>query len=428
MENRFFYYIILLLLLLAIGKMHFSHGRVISGDGRYYYAQLRSTIMDGDWNFENDLKMYNPNQQSIAKERIHPITGKMIIKYPLGTAIMMMPGFVIAWIVSQLFILLGFQETVSGYEYSFQFFVQLSAISATLGGVLYSTKLWQSIRGKSTLEVGIIAGFYLLASPLVYYAAIEPSMSHAYSFLCVSAYIYYTKKWMEGRLTYWESFLMVFFAALMILVRNQNLFFLIFSIWALIMKWRFNERGELKQLAWMIPLGFLLLLPQFLYWSYLFDSPLTFSYQEEGFSRWNQPEFWNVLFSSDTGLFYWHPIIFLGLLSLLLFAQKDKAFFVLFSLCFIIQLYLSASWSCWWLGNSFGYRGLINCTSLFMIGYFYFAETLITKGKSMQFYIISSLLVLSNLLVLLAYSMGSIPHKGPLSYVSLIDLINTIFN
>jgi len=78
---------------------------------------------------------------------------------------------------------------------------------------------------------------------------------------------------------------------------------------------------------------------------------------------WRHPEFLIVLLHPCHGLLVYHPLYLLLLIAVVFLILRKgsiykKIFFFIILLAFLLSLYIYAAWYIWWLGASFGMRGL----------------------------------------------------------------------
>jgi hypothetical protein len=89
------------------------------------------------------------------------------------------------------------------------------------------------------------------------------------------------------------------------------------------------------------------------------------SYPGETFN-FGSPELFNVLFSYRKGLFIYVPL----LLAVVLFSVVSKNYWykkVVFLITFFVFLYVTASWWCWWYGEGYSIRPIVDFLPFFII-------------------------------------------------------------
>ncbi|HKK87594.1 MAG TPA: hypothetical protein VJ917_02010 [Saprospiraceae bacterium] len=403
----------LFLMMLGIGKIHFSKAQLISGDGIYYYAQVRSLIKDLDWNFSNDLKMYQPDHAP-RKIHTHPETGRVINKYPVGSSLLWLPFLLMAHIISFSLHIMGITMDVSGYGLLDQVLLLIGSIFY----FLFSAHLL-SLTARMIFPDWKIPRFlglaFLMLTTALYYTAVEPSMSHIPSLFSVSVFLYLSILSIREKPNLWIALLYGASAALMILVRNQNVFFLILPLFCLLNK----DHYRWKHFFLSVLGGIIVLTPQFVYWKVIYNEWILYSYQGESFAYLAQPKFIEVLFSPVSGLVTWHPVHIFSITGLAAIAFSGRPYMRVFLILLLIQLFLYASWECWWLGDSFGYRGLANALPLLFPGFVWVYHQAQKLDYLKQFYSIWTLLFLWNIYLLALYASGKIAHAGPLKWKDL---------
>jgi hypothetical protein len=81
------------------------------------------------------------------------------------------------------------------------------------------------------------------------------------------------------------------------------------------------------------------------------------------------PHFFDTLLHPAHGAFLWSPVIALGLLGLFWLGRKDALLAVLLLIGFLCQTYINGAFgTTWHLSRAFGFRRLIECTPLFVLG------------------------------------------------------------
>jgi hypothetical protein len=90
------------------------------------------------------------------------------------------------------------------------------------------------------------------------------------------------------------------------------------------------------------------------------------SYPGEDF-HFNDPHFFDILFSYKKGLFLYTPVYLFALAGLWFLYKKKKFEFFTFILFFIVLTYILSSWWNWWYGGSFSSRVYVEYLPLFAI-------------------------------------------------------------
>jgi hypothetical protein len=157
----------------------------------------------------------------------------------------------------------------------------------------------------------------------------------------------------------------------------------------------------------------------------IYGSPFVSGYTPLSNWHWTHPQLWNVLFSSDHGLFSWTPILIPAVLGLLLLLGRQRelgAYLLVVALAFY---YLIAS-HVWWDGvSSFGSRFFISLTPIFVLGLGIASQAFGrlwqgTRAGAARAYAITALLVVWNLAFIYQWGTHLIPQRGPISWEEMI--------
>lgn len=373
--------ILICCIFLLLGRLVMT-GSAIGGDAVYYYSALRSLGIDHDLDFKNEYQFFHESTSGFTGNKKIPIipdanstTQKLPTKYPIGSALFLLPTF----------LLTNLLLNGDGYNIFYQAISALSSLSYAFCGLLLIYFLGKEIFNSKVAFLGTL-GIWL-ATPLVYYMTMEPLNSQPLSFFSVSLFIYlWFKSRVKGDLKHWIVLGIV--GGLMSMVRPQDsLFLLIPIIDAFILKTNF-----LYILIFLFSSS-IIMLPQFWANNYLFGSPFINSYNGIGFPYLTSPWIFYSLFSPERGLLFWSPILIFALIGLYWFFKKSKLIGSLLLFSFLIQLYIVSSWADPTQGDSFGNRILLNCNPIFVIGLIQFLE----KAKKYQNIIMLSLLGLISL-------------------------------
>ncbi|RIK27016.1 MAG: hypothetical protein DCC52_09740 [Chloroflexi bacterium] len=170
------------------------YGRLIVGDGIYYYVYLRSAVLDGDLNFQNDYEIYQSfNTQDLRKkqemlERKTPI-GMPANLFSVGPAVLWAPLFLLTHFGAALW-----HQTGDGYALWEQAPLMLASIAYGFIGILLMYRVTAGMFSKFAALVSLL-GIWL-ATNVVYYMGISPSASHVLSMFASALFVYL---WWRGQ-------------------------------------------------------------------------------------------------------------------------------------------------------------------------------------------------------------------------------------
>lgn len=404
------------LLLIRVWRIGWSLG----SDGLGYYAHIRSAMIDHDLDYANEFRNFNPLGHSVQSPDIKTQTGHVPNKYPIGPALLWIPFFLLAHGVAWLCNVMGYAVPMDGYSLPYQLFIGLGPQIYGLIGLFFVLCTTKRFYPANISLIGLIA--VCLGTNVIYYLAVEPTMSHSFSLFTVSLFIFYGISNYKKK-TDFQFFLYGLLGGIMTLTRYQNGLFMILPLIEISERlWGSQKKildlSKYLRTGLIYLSGFLLaILPQLIVWKIIYGDYFVYSYGSEGFDA-NLKPFYNVLFSTNHGLITWTPLIFFCLVGLAYFIQKYKKFGFFFLSFFLMQYLVNSTWISHSFGSSFSIRTFINCTFIFSLG----LSALLYRFKNylLIFIFIISFFILWNFLLIVQYTLGIIPSTGSYELNSII--------
>lgn len=322
---------ILLLVTVVYILGFFAHAlylrKTVYGDGIFYYSWLRSVVIDHDINFQNEYAYFHIQQPTTPQQ----LPGN---KYSVGPALLWFPTFL--WI--HVFV------RGDGYQLWYQLTTGITSIFFVAIGLLLLFRLLNHYFSQTVSIVTITA--IAFTTNLFFYGSFDTVNSHGLSFFAACFYLLllHAKE---------KKFFFIGIAlGILGIIRMQDL---IYGILLLpFIRWKH---------VLQVSLGFLVIFSlQLLAWQALYGQFWISPYLTggEGFTL-ARPHLLEVLLSTRSGLFFWTPMLFLGLAGLLL---KNRVFL----LVIFLQIWIVASWSTWGQGASYGGRMFVSILPLFAFG------------------------------------------------------------
>jgi hypothetical protein len=409
-------------ILLLLGRFYLTRS-VIGGDAVYYYSSIRSLVIDGDLDFKNEYEHFHRESSTFTKNRkipeiplASPITGKLPNRYPIGSAIALIPFFALGHILSLFLQYLGISVTTDGYSAIYQIFTGLGGLLYGFFGLIIiyflGRKLYDSYSfnrysyNSATVFVGTIS--LCLATPLIYYMTMEPLMSHTPSMFFAALFVsiwYMTRR--DRPIA--QSITLGILGGLICIIRYQDALFLLIPIadaiagtlnYANTKVWgRRTPHHPLQSLTLvLISAAFVICLQLYVNW-FLYGSFFTtgYAYVGQTFTYWTSPKLLFTLFSPQGGLLLWSPILCFAIAGLVMFSRHQVLPGMLLLLVLLSEWYLISAWSFPHGGDSFGNRLLLSCSVIFAIGLMQFLHTFETRKLLYHVLIIlSGILILVN--------------------------------
>jgi hypothetical protein len=395
-----FRYALLAVFPLVLTALYLQPQRVAS-DGVHYFATLRSAIVDGDLNFENEYRILGAGEAYFQPTA----TGRLPNTFSVGPALVWAPAYLLIHGLGHLGL---FRPTGFGYPY----FTAIATVTAVCGllGVLW---LYGLVRRYCEPGVAFTASLLIwLGTFHVWYMVFEASMSHAFGMASVTGYLLLCHR--EPRHNR-EYVLLGLAAGAVILMRWQNVFFLPVG-WAILGS--AGTRPKWNHIALFLGTAIVLFLPQTMFWKIIYGRFFLVP-QGTSFMAWDSPQLEAVLFSSRHGLLSWSPVLWLGLVGLLALTRKAPVLAVSLLGALAASTYVNASVHDWWAGASFGARRFDGALAAFGLGLAVAIEWLVPRVKQHALVFASLALlpfVFWNVSLMALYSRGTIPFDGPVSF------------
>jgi len=379
--------------------------RIISADGLGYYSYLPATFIYKDYTFsftKNIEDKYEKIRFGFLKETSHG----NVNKYFVGLSLLWLPFFLLAHFLS---FLLGF--SADGYSQIYQLCMLFAANFYLWVGCKFTLKLISeySLSQRTTAFIILLIVF---ATNLSFYAVVDPTMSHVYSFAVISAFLYATHSFFKNRKAhqlYWMSFLL----GIIFLIRPTNI------VVALLVPFFATNfiflKETIKFFRAKLPLSCIILLStiflQFFMYYLQTGYFIAWSYGEERF-YFEDPQFFNILLSYQKGMFIYTPVLLLSLGGLFHLFSKNKFQFIIISLFLLGSTYIIASWWCWWYGGCLGQRAFVDYYAVAALLFAFLYLSLKGKYTKWIFFLISLPLFSYSLILIYQYKHGIIHHEG----------------
>lgn len=395
----------------AIFLVPHRYGRLIVGDGIYYYAYLRSVVMDGDLDFTNDFTLYQSfNNEDLGKKRemleLHKTPfGKPANYFSVGPAVLWLPVY-----IPTHFLALALGLPHDGFSYWYEAPILFLSIAYGFVGFLLIYRVVVSLFSRWAALIAVLGMW--AATNVVYYMGVSPSASHVLSIFTVGLFLFLWWR-QRGNRTRRDWFVLGLSAGLMALVRWQDilvtllpLFELIANGWSLFRAKSFAviARAQLPQGLIFIAGLLIAFSPQMLAWQILYGTPLT-APQGASFFYPARPEIWNVLFGLKRGLFTWTPLIFLAAVGFIPLYRKDRILGSAAIVIFLAEAYINSIVSDWWGGEAFGARRFISLIPFFALGLAALVDAIGTRFSRRTIFIALGAFTIWNLLFILQYDL-----------------------
>lgn len=339
--------------LLLVFLFHWGFQRAAS-DGREYFVQVRSLVIDGDLDFGNENASFG-------------VRGTANI-YAFGAPLLWAPFFLAARLWFGLLNLAGGTYPLDGFANPYQRAVGLASLVYGFAGLMLIHGILRNYFSRGLAAVTTVA--VCCGSFLIWYFVVESSMVHGVSLFATTLFLYLWQRTRDRRtLVQWS--LLGAAAGMMSMVRWQNMLFAIVPVAIdLVGPWRSTTKDRFRMLARggvFVASALLAFLPQLVFWRYVRGEWVSVPTGDHGV-QWMSLHVGDVLFSSNHGLLSWTPLVYIALIGLPLFLRRDPRLGVVLLAGFGAQVYVNSSVDNWWGGSGFGARRFDNCALAFAVG------------------------------------------------------------
>jgi hypothetical protein len=334
---------------------HWGFERAAS-DGREYFVQVRSLVMDWDLDFRNENETFG-------------VRGTASV-YAFGAALLWAPFFALCHAWLGLLNLFGGSFRLDGFANPYQRAIGLGTLVYGFVGLVLIYRILTDYFSRTLATVTTL--ILCCGSFLIWYLTVENSMVHGASMFSTTLFLFYWHQTRRGR-TRLQWGLLGASAGLMSMVRWQDALFLALPVLhALIQSWR-SGRGQSRAVRVLVDAGVFVAAalaafsPQIVFWKVVRGAWISPPTGEHGVHL-GSLHIGDVLFSPNHGLFSWTPLVYLAVLGLPLFFRRDRLLATVLIVGFLAQVYINSAVDVWWGGSGFGARRFSNSALVFAIG------------------------------------------------------------
>jgi hypothetical protein len=292
--------------------------------------------------------------------------GKSISLVTAGVAILELPFFFLGHWWANLF---GYN--LDGYSPPYAVANMLCSGVYAGAGCVFAFRLARRYSDEVSAALAVVLLFG--ATNMFYYTAYEPGYSHVYSFFLIAWVCWSGLRVMDGA-GGGSVLAFVFGASMLVLVRQLNGFALLFPVLVAVGSpgglRAFMRRILAQRMALVVALV-LALVPwvlQMMYWHLITGDLFTFAYGKKGeHFEWDKMVPGMVLFSERNGWLVYSPLLIPVLVTMLTHGWRRERVALVITLIVLCTVLVYSAWWCWWLGSSFGARGMVDHYALLAI-------------------------------------------------------------
>lgn len=337
-------------------------GKAISWDafGYYYYLKLifidNSLVLNNLESVEQVFKTYNPSS-TIYQFTTLP-EGQIIVRYPIGQAILYLPFFLIAHLTA-----LFTDFPADGFSKPYDVAMRIGGLVYHFLGFYFVAKILRLYFSDKVVGITLVV---LLFGTNAYSLMAGTALSAQGSlFFLIALFVWIVDRYYKEK-TNGLILSAAFVFGLICLNRPTDFVTIILAVlWPLTIpglsvkeeiKSFFGRKGHMVR---FISVVILCALIQFGYWKYAGGSWFINSYGNpaEGLD-FLSPHTIPFLFSFKSGWLLYTPIMVLVLIYLIVQAYKKEGIMVVVLAYTVLFIYLASSWTNWWYGGGFSQRAM----------------------------------------------------------------------
>ncbi|MGA3014111.1 MAG: hypothetical protein ABSD71_08750 [Bacteroidales bacterium] len=348
----------------------------IWADGAGYYCYLPSTFF---YHFDARKAPQGIDEKTGYGFEIDHNTNRISTQYFYGVSLLISPFFLIGHIVS----LATGQDELGGFSLIYNKIFDIAGVFYLVLGLFFLKKFLRNYFKEYLQYILVLVVF--LGTNLFFYSIIDSLMSHLYSFVAISLFLYAMTEFLKDTSRYRYYLLMSIAYGLMIIIRPTNcLIAILFPFWDAIDGKEVISRIKLilKPKYLFIILGIILIMfiPQIFFWKKMYGSFIHLQYGV-GFSNWNHPKMIEVWFSTLNGLIPWSPVnlFFISGMFFMIFRKFKNGLLIL--IFFLLISYIPASYKFWYLGCGYGHRAFIEYLPVLCIPFGFLAKKIIESRR-----------------------------------------------
>lgn len=284
-----------------------------------------------------------------------PTDGPLVIRYPIGLAVIWMPWFGVGHVAA-----VATGELQDGFSPPYQMAIVAGAlIYFLLGLLLLFDILCQMFDGRAAFMTILLL---LLGTNLIDQALLGQAMPHLPLFTVYAAVLWFTLRWRDTARVR-DAIPLAAVLGIGALIRPVEIVsILIPLLWPTGASSSWFHSLQRQWRTWLVMCAVLLLigLIQFSYWKLACGNWLIDSYANpgEGLDLLT-PHTLNFLFSFRKGWFLYTPMMLVATVGIVLLWRQRHIAARPVTAFFLVNLWVVSSWSCWWYAASFSSRPMV---------------------------------------------------------------------
>ena len=330
-------------------------------DSGPYFVYVRSVVFDRDLDFTNEWDKWEYDKGNPTR------TGLVRNAQSVGPAIIWSPAYIAThmYLVTDQWLTGEERYRLDGYGRPYRRAAALTTLTMVVLGAALLIQVMVPMFGTRIAALAVLGT--VLASPVLYYAFVVPTMAHGVTFGAAALFIWaWDRVRQQPSLQTWTVLGVTL--GVVTISRWQGA---LYGLMVIPLAVRGLTTKTLKPvwLAAFAGAGLVVFSPQLLAWKILFDRWLTIP-QGRGFLSFSSPHLLEPLFSANHGFFNWTPVMFLGFIGLLVGLRRSRLLYGGSLLVFVATAWVNGSVPGydWAAGDAFGGRRFSLVVPLMSLG------------------------------------------------------------
>ncbi len=407
---------VVIILFIIINNLTFFPKNILSWDVFGYYLYLPLKFIYNDLSIHDlprieSIISHYQNTSNFYQGMVLP-DGSYVMKYSMGMSFLYAPFFFIGHLIAK-----AFGCPADGFSMPYQCSVFIGSIIYSLLGLWALSKVLLHFFSRTITAIVLV--LLVFATNYIPHITMygQNAMSHNYLFMTYAFIIWLTILWHQSHKLKYLVWLGLF-CGISILSRPSEIVCLLIPL-----LWNIKDVTSIKEkiklfikykgqliLFSIIIVGFGLC--QCVYWKIHTGKFLFYSYGAnpgEGFEFFH-PYIFEVLFSFRKGWLVYTPVMLFSIAGFYFIYKHKRPIFFSVLVFFLVNLYIVASWSCWWYAQTFSQRSLIPSYPIMAIGLGYFLLWAMQQAKALKtiFALLISCLAVLNIFQVIQFHNGII--------------------
>ncbi len=347
---------------IALFRINRVEPNEISWDVLGYYLYLPATFVHHDPLLKDITWLEQVNAERNLTGTLYQLTwnkkGEPMYFFLMGQAILYLPFFLCGHLYAGLF---GF--TTDGFSMPYQYSMVIGGIIFTLIGLFYLRKILLKYFNEWITSIVLI--IIVFGTNVIHHLTTKDLETVNVLFMLTALIVWNTIQWHENYKPKHIIAIGILFTLIGLVKPSEVFVILIPILWNVTSIKSFKDKIALlfehrKPILIAIGLGFLIALPQMIYWFIKTGRPIFDSYNNPGVGLdFTSPHTLDVLFSYRKGWLIYTPVMIFSLIGFYFLFKQNKKIFYASLFYFLISFYILSSWTEWWYGAAYSCRPVI---------------------------------------------------------------------